>query len=66
MSKANYAALHHIQHWAHGGPTDINNMTLLCNRHHVIVHRDHYTAEVTTTGDVHWQRQHPPPLARAR
>ena len=61
MSKANYAALHHIQHWAHGGPTDINNMTLLCTRHHVIVHRDHYTAEVTTTGpgvmQQRWHRQ---------
>ena len=60
-----FCQAHHIQHWAQGGPTDINNLTLLCTRHHVIVHRDDYTAHVTTTGGVIWQRQHPPSMARA-
>lgn len=29
---------HHIVHWAHGGPTDRENLVLLCNRHHRLLH----------------------------
>jgi HNH endonuclease len=29
---------HHIRHWAHGGATDLNNLVLLCHRHHWLVH----------------------------
>jgi hypothetical protein len=29
---------HHIRHWADGGPTSLDNLTLLCWRHH----RDHH------------------------
>jgi hypothetical protein len=33
-----WTAAHHIKHWAHGGPTDLNNLVLLCHRHHWLVH----------------------------
>ncbi|HEU5190648.1 MAG TPA: HNH endonuclease signature motif containing protein [Methylomirabilota bacterium] len=33
---------HHIQHWAHGGPTTLANLVLLCRRHHRAVHEDGY------------------------
>lgn len=29
---------HHIVHWEHGGPTDLDNLTLLCHHHHKLVH----------------------------
>ena len=29
---------HHIVHWAEGGPTDLDNLVLLCRRHHRMVH----------------------------
>ena len=29
---------HHIIHWADGGPTDLDNLVLLCSRHHTVVH----------------------------
>jgi len=29
---------HHIEHWAHGGATSADNLTLLCGRHHLAVH----------------------------
>jgi hypothetical protein len=29
---------HHRWHWANGGPTVLWNLTLLCGRHHRLVH----------------------------
>jgi hypothetical protein len=34
---------HHIQHWADGGSTRLDNLTLLCRRHHRAVHEDGFT-----------------------
>jgi hypothetical protein len=30
--------VHHIHHWAKGGPTDLDNLLLLCPFHHRLVH----------------------------
>ncbi|MFI5285745.1 MAG: DUF222 domain-containing protein [Candidatus Dormibacteria bacterium] len=35
---ASWTAAHHLIHWAHGGPTELNNLVLLCHRHHCMVH----------------------------
>jgi hypothetical protein len=29
---------HHVQHWAHGGPTRLDNLVLLCGFHHRLLH----------------------------
>jgi hypothetical protein len=29
---------HHVWHWLHGGPTDLDNLALLCRAHHRAVH----------------------------
>ncbi len=29
---------HHLVHWIDGGPTDLDNLVLLCRRHHRMVH----------------------------
>lgn len=29
---------HHVRHWADGGPTDLDNLMLLCQFHHTVVH----------------------------
>lgn len=29
---------HHIVHWADGGPTSLDNLVLLCRRHHMVTH----------------------------
>jgi hypothetical protein len=29
---------HHIVHWSQGGPTSLENLVLLCRRHHRLVH----------------------------
>src|ERR671919_1387453 len=36
---------HHIKHWAHGGPTTLSNLALLCRRHHRAVHEEGYQVE---------------------
>jgi hypothetical protein len=30
---------HHVIHWADGGPTSLDNLALLCRRHHTTVHQ---------------------------
>ena len=35
---ATWTNAHHLMHWAHGGPTDLGNLVLLCYRHHWMVH----------------------------
>jgi hypothetical protein len=36
---------HHIEHWAHGGETELENLLLLCRRHHRLVHEGGWTVD---------------------
>jgi len=36
---------HHIEHWAHGGATELSNLVHLCRFHHRLVHEGGYTLE---------------------
>ncbi|MGC0252393.1 DUF222 domain-containing protein [Pseudactinotalea sp. Z1748] len=47
---AQWCDAHHVEHWANGGPTNLDNGALLCPRHHTYVHSLDLTATVTTTG----------------
>jgi hypothetical protein len=40
---------HHLRSWLQGGPTELENLTLLCARHHRLVHRSEWT--VTLVND---------------
>lgn len=37
---------HHIEHWARGGVTALHNLTLLCRRHHRLIHEGGWSIEV--------------------
>jgi hypothetical protein len=37
---AAWTQAHHLVHWSRGGPTDLENLALLCDRHHDSVHHD--------------------------
>jgi hypothetical protein len=43
---------HHIQHWANGGETSLDNLVLLCRRHHRLVHEGGFGCEKSASGDV--------------
>src|SRR3954451_20041880 len=40
---AAWCDVHHVIHWAHGGPTSCENGALLCERHHTAVHEGGFT-----------------------
>lgn len=37
---------HHIQHWADGGPTNLDNSVLLCAPHHRLIHHGVWTVRL--------------------
>ena len=41
---------HHIVHWVVGGPTDLENLTLLCRFHHTVVHHDQWKIAMVRVG----------------
>lgn len=44
---------HHIDHWRHHlGPTDYDNLVLLCNRHHHYVHRHNLNLKLLPNADL--------------
>jgi Domain of unknown function (DUF222)/HNH endonuclease len=38
-TNAAFVVVHHIRPWKPGGPTDLDNLVLLCKKHHGVVHR---------------------------
>lgn len=65
---ASWCDVHHVHHWAHGGPTDLANLVLVCGRHHHLLHQPGWHARLhpdatltitTPTGTTHTSR--PPP-----
>ena len=43
---------HHIVHWSRGGPTDPENLCLLCRRHHRAVHEGGFTVTGTANSEL--------------
>jgi hypothetical protein len=39
--------VHHLIHWADGGPTDVDSAALLCDRHHHVVHSRRYAGRLS-------------------
>jgi hypothetical protein len=44
---------HHIHYWRHGGPTDYQNLVLLCSRHHHLVHQQHLQLKLLPNAELH-------------
>ena len=48
---------HHIVHWADGGETSLNNLVLLCRRHHRLVHEGGFGVHTKADGQVFFTDQ---------
>jgi Domain of unknown function (DUF222)/HNH endonuclease len=47
---------HHIEHWGRGGPTDLDNLVLVCTHHHKLVHEYGWSVELDLPGAPRWFR----------
>ena len=59
---------HHIRFWEHGGPTDLDNLCLLCSHHHHLCHEGGYKIQRHPNGHLAFHRPngtplHPPAIA---
>lgn len=62
---------HHVQHWSQGGETNLDNLLLLCSRHHRLVHERGFTVRLDDSGEAVFTNEYgieldnvprPPPL----
>jgi hypothetical protein len=51
-----YCEAHHLKHWANGGKTSLDNLVLLCRRHHRAVHEEGYQIEHAFNGELRFLR----------
>ncbi|MEX0890806.1 MAG: DUF222 domain-containing protein, partial [Gemmatimonadota bacterium] len=45
-----FADGHHVLHWADGGTTSLDNLTLLCDYHHTLVHEGGFSMDMPLPG----------------
>ena len=56
---------HHLRHWADGGATALDNLVLLCRRHHRAVHEEGFGVTLAAKGGVRFVRPDGRPLPEA-
>ncbi len=54
---------HHVEHWADGGATRLDNLVLLCRRHHRAVHEGGFDVAPDTAGGFTFYRPDGKPLS---
>ncbi len=64
---ARWCDVHHVDHWEHGGKTNVARMVLLCRHHHRVTHRRGWSLHATDdswfwwrtpTGRTVWSQRH--------
>jgi Domain of unknown function (DUF222)/HNH endonuclease len=53
---------HHVRHWADGGETGLDNLVLLCRRHHRLVHEGGYSVERVSKDELRFRDQWGAPI----
>jgi hypothetical protein len=61
---ARHCDAHHVEHWAEGGATALDNLVLVCRRHHRLVHEGGWEVELTS-GEATFIRPDGRPLSPA-
>jgi Domain of unknown function (DUF222)/HNH endonuclease len=49
---ADWTDAHHLKHWADGGEHEMDNLVLLCRRHHRMVHEEGWRLVITAAGNI--------------
>jgi hypothetical protein len=64
-----FTNVHHVIPWKPGGPTDLDNLALMCRHHHRVVHSNGWTMSGDPNGELHFvgptdraMTSRPPPL----
>jgi hypothetical protein len=57
-----FLAAHHIEHWADGGPTNLDNLIQLCGHHHRVLHEGGYRITCGTGGRLIFRRRDGRPI----
>jgi hypothetical protein len=60
--KPKWCTPHHVIWWVHSGPTDLDNLVLVCSRNHRMLHHSEWEVRMNAVGT----GVHPPTLARPR
>lgn len=58
-SRLRHLHAHHVQPWSAGGPTDLDNLILLCSFHHTCVHEGGVSIEHHPETSTRWRFLHP-------
>ena len=53
---------HHVEHWADGGDTSLDNLVMLCRHHHHLVHEGGFICEKSADGNIRFRDQREQPL----
>jgi uncharacterized protein DUF222/HNH endonuclease len=68
-NRTRWLAAHHLVHWGQGGPTDLDNLVMICGTHHRLVHEGGWKISGDPNGDIVFiapdgrnLTQGPPPL----
>ena len=57
--RTRFVDAHHVRHWSRGGETNLDNLVLLCRRHHRLVHEHGYTLSLDDDGTTtHFRNQY--------
>jgi hypothetical protein len=63
---ASWTQAHHLLHWTDGGLTEMDNLVLLCRRHHWMVHEGGYVIIKSDSGEILTFAIHPAFVAAGR
>jgi hypothetical protein len=54
--RTRYVQAHHVHHWVDGGETSVDNLVLLCSRHHRLLHEGGYRIRRDHRGENYFVR----------
>jgi len=61
-SHTRFLHAHHVRWWSHGGRTDLENLVLVCSRHHQLIHDEGYRLRLDSHRVLHVRDRHGKPV----